>query len=69
MQIGDLVKVVNEWTGHNPWMVFPDDPEVFGLITYLDKSFAGVLVCTVLLFSGEEVVVSANRCEVINESR
>ena len=32
MQVGDLVRIVNEWRGHNPWMRFPDDQPKIGLI-------------------------------------
>ena len=32
MQVGDLVRIVNEWQGHNPWMKFPDEKPKIGLI-------------------------------------
>ena len=32
MQVGDLVRIVNEWRGHNPRMRFPDDQPKIGLI-------------------------------------
>ena len=35
MKIGDLVKKVNPWTGHNPWMIFPEDDLVVGLVVEL----------------------------------
>ena len=35
MKIGDLVKKVNPWTGHNPWMIFPEDDLVVGLVIEL----------------------------------
>ncbi len=27
MQVGDLVRIVNEWRGLNPWMKFPDETQ------------------------------------------
>ena len=35
MKIGDLVKKVNPWTQHNPWMIFPEDDFVIGLVVEL----------------------------------
>ena len=61
MKIGDLVKIVNEWTAHNPWMTFPEDNSTIGLVTFIG-SLHSTGVATVLLFDGREVVVSANRC-------
>ena len=32
MQVGDLVEVVNEWTGYNKWWKFPNTTTVIGLV-------------------------------------
>ena len=32
MQVGDLVKIVNAWTGYNDWMEFPNDTIKIGLV-------------------------------------
>ena len=32
MQVGDLVRIVNDWRGHNPWMKFPNENPKIGLI-------------------------------------
>ena len=42
MKVGDLVKNINPWTKHNPWMKFNDDSSV-GLIMGVSPS-GGFLV-------------------------
>jgi len=32
MQVGDLVKVVNAWTGYNQWLEFPNETITIGLV-------------------------------------
>ena len=32
MKVGDLVKVVNAWTGYNQWLEFPNEAIAIGLV-------------------------------------
>ena len=32
MKVGDLVKIVNAWTGYNNWLEFPNDTITIGLV-------------------------------------
>ena len=32
MKVGDLVKVVNAWTGYNQWLEFPNQAIIIGLV-------------------------------------
>ena len=48
MKSGDLVKKVNPWTGHNPWMIFPEENFVVGLVIELTTK-GGAMV----LWAGE----------------
>jgi len=32
MKVGDLVKVVNAWTGYNQWLEFPNEAITIGLV-------------------------------------
>ena len=63
LKVGALVNILNKWTAHNPWMRFPDEKVSLGLVTHVDD-----LACTVLMIgTNKQVLVSPNRCEVINE--
>ena len=32
MKVGDLVKIVNAWTGYNQWLEFPNEEITIGLV-------------------------------------
>ena len=64
MNVGDLVRIINEWTVHNPWMKFDDDEEI-GLIVNTPE--VGNLVVKVLI-GGKVLGYSKKVLEVVNES-
>ena len=66
MNVGDLVRIANEWVVHNPWMkeMFEDEATQVGLIV---KNFPSHH-CIVLI-GGKERKMSKTRLEVVNESR
>ena len=61
MKVGDLVKKVNPWTQHNPWMKFPDDEEI-GLVTAVtpNQNVAAVLI------GGRTEYIEVEELEVVN---
>ena len=61
MQVGDLVRIVNEWRGHNPWMKFPDDQPKIGLIIGVSPSKAIFWV----LIGGREILLPLTRLEAL----
>jgi hypothetical protein len=63
MKVGDLVKKVNPWTRHNPWMVFDDDEEV-GLVVNAPE--IGSCVVGVLI-GGKVVNFTKKVLEVVND--
>jgi len=70
MKAGDLVRIVNEWVAHNPWMkemkeLFEDEAIQVGLITAVtpNQNVAAVLI------GGRTEYIEVKLLEVINESR
>jgi len=64
MKKGDLVRIVNEWVGHNRWMkeMFEDEVVEVGLVV---EDFDGFHHCIVLI-GGKELNISKTRLEVVN---
>ena len=62
MQVGDLVRIVNEWTSHNPWMKFTDDLVKIGLVTNVVGAND---VYAIVLVEGEELILHKRRLEVV----
>ena len=65
MQIGDLVRIVNEWRGHNPWMKFPDEKPRIGLITGISHNITAYKVWV----EGREFLIPPTRLEVLSANR
>lgn len=69
MKAGDLVRIVNEWVAHNPWMkgtlVTEETPQI-GLI--VDTPEVGNLVVKVLI-GGKIEGYSKKVLEVVNGNR
>lgn len=66
LKIGDLVRIVSEWKGHNPWMDFPDDLVKIGLVMNVvgaNDDFA------VVLAEDEKLILHKRRLGVLNASR
>ncbi len=65
MKTGDLVRIVNEWVGHNRWMkeMFEDEVIEVGLVV---KDFGHNNHHCVVLIGGKELNISKTRLEVIN---
>ena len=61
MQVGDLVRIVNEWRGHNPWMKFPDDQPKIGLIIGASPSKTIFWV----LIGSREILLPLTRLEAL----
>ena len=57
MKVGDLVRLVNEWRGHNPWMKFPDDNPKIGLIVGIISTKSPYRV----LIGAREVLIPPHR--------
>ena len=66
IKIGDLVRIISEWTMHNPWMKLPEDEIRIGLVVGLGH---GTRNNAIILIGGEQVVFHNHRLEVLNESR
>ncbi len=64
IEIGDLVRIVNEWTGHNPWMKFDDVVEKIGLVVGLHQQ-TGHLEKAVVLVESKEVVAHLRQLETL----
>ena len=64
IEIGDLVRIVNEWTGHNPWMKFPDEVVKIGLVVGLHQQ-TGHLEKAVVLVGNNEVVTHHRQLETL----
>ena len=62
IKIGDLVRILSEWRGHNPWMKFPDEQPTIGLITGISKR--GITAYRVLT-EGREILLPFTRVEVL----
>ena len=65
MQVGDLVRLVNEWQGHNPWMKFPDEQPKIGLIVGVAYNRVAFRVWV----EGTEFLIPPHRLEVLNANR
>ena len=72
IEIGDLVRVVNEWRGHNPWMKFPDEQPIVGLITGISQPVVGLEPQSVrkvtaykVLTEGREILLPPARVEAL----
>ena len=61
MKVGDLVRIANEWRGHNPWMKFPDENPKIGLIVGITftKSYYKVLI------GAREFLIPPHRLEAL----
>tara|TARA_B100000131_G_C17713844_1_gene449939 strand:- start:59 stop:274 length:216 start_codon:yes stop_codon:yes gene_type:complete len=71
MKVGDLVRIMDEWTAHNPWMKFPDEQPKIGLVTKTDafpKDKGGQRYATIMV-GGEYQTIKVIRLEVVNASR
>ena len=65
MQVGDLVRLVNEWQGHNPWMKFPDENPKIGLIVGITSTKSPYKVWV----EGREFLIPPHRLEVLSANR
>ena len=63
MQIGDLVRIINEWTSHNPWMILPEDKIKIGLVVGSEEDWDGEYVK--VLSEGETLTLHPRRLEVL----
>ena len=63
MQIGDLVRIINEWTSHNPWMILPEDKIKIGLVIGSEPTPTGEYIK--VLSEGETLVLCSRRLEVL----
>ena len=61
IEIGDLVRIVSEWRGHNPWMKFPDEQPIIGLITGISHNITAYRVLT----EGREILLPPTRVEAL----
>ena len=60
MKVGDLVKVISEWTHHNPWMQFhEDEPKIALVVKTDDPSLVSVYA------DGKELIYKKTELEVI----
>ena len=60
MKVGDLVKVINEWAYHNPWMKHPDQRERIGLVAkFTTDKMVSVYI------DGKELIFRKTELEVI----
>lgn len=66
IKIGDLVRIVSEWTMHNPWMKLSEDEIRIGLVVGLGH---GTRNNAIILIGGEQVVFHNHRLEVLNANR
>jgi hypothetical protein len=62
IKIGDLVRIINEWTVHNPWMKFEDELIEIGLVV---KDFGHNNHHCVVLIGGKEMNMSKTKLEVV----
>ncbi len=63
VQIGDLVKINNEWVRHNPWMrntIFDGDGSTFGLVIANDN-FGLAYFYVLIQGSGQTERVASHR--------
>ena len=63
MQIGDLVRIINEWTSHNPWMILPEDKIKIGLVVGSEEDWDGEYVK--VLSEDETLTLHPRRLEVL----
>ena len=63
MQVGDLVKVISEWTHHNPWLKLTDS-EPFGLIVSEMWSPDGQYV---VFINGEKQVFKRTQLKLVEK--
>ena len=61
MQVGDLVRIVNDWRGHNPWMKFPNENPKIGLIVGITSTKSPHRV----LFGAREILIPPHRLEIV----
>jgi len=67
IKIGDLVRIMSEWTMHNPWMKLSEDDVRIGLVIGLGHGTRKNAI--VQMLSGEVVVFHNHRLEVLNANR
>ena len=63
MQIGDLVRIINEWTSHNPWMILPEDKIKIGLVVGSEQGHTREFVK--VLSEGQTLTLHPRRLEVL----
>ena len=61
MKVGDLVKVVNAWTGYNQWLEFPNEAITIGLVVELCSPLRRAIV----LVEGERKVLPYRQLVVL----
>ena len=69
IKIGDLVRMINPWTAHNPWMQLPNSvthPKI-ALVVKADAfpKDKGVEKYAIILTEGGHQTIKINRLEVI----
>ena len=60
MKVGDLVKVVNAWTGYNQWLEFPNEAITIGLVVEVWQDSRAIV-----LVEGERKVLPCRQLVVI----
>ena len=65
MKIGDLVRIVNEWRGHNSWMRFPDEQPKIGLIVGFSSTALPNTLAYRVLVGGREISLPSTRLEAV----
>ena len=68
MKVGDLVRIVNEWRGLNPWMKFPDENPKIGLIIGLSSTALPNTLAYRVLVDGSETSLPSTRLEPLKAS-
>jgi len=68
MKVGDLVRIVNEWRGHNPWMKFPDENLKIGLIVGFSSTALSNTLAYRVLVGGGVISLPSTRLEPLKAS-